>query len=535
MAITRIGWPLGFKTGPGETDVSNHSGIATIRDSSGVVTDVVDGTGSVAAEIVANAYSPDIKADGITDDAPAIQAAINLYSETSRISFVFPPNKTIKCNSGLTFRAGAVSFDLNGSILDFSGMSSGFAITIQPPLDPYSTYAHLRDVLSNGRIVGSGVDGATVDGIKFDRLTAGVGVLTGMSFRNITVHGFRDNFFSDRGTYINHFFNVSSTAATRYGINYPGSEYAGESWSWFGGRVADAHNGTNTAVGIYMGSGGANQLHFYGTCVDYNDIQAVIASGRFRCYGGNHENNKTAAAYQISQSGGDWSELVLACDVSLTEVAPGRTSLITTSGDQCFIDLSSAHIYAYQMTTEFVTVSSGSPKVNWEGLHVIATGGDGQQPAICKNYSLVYQGQDASSPVTVPWVASSGNVGITVGTGAGYLSGNSIRLTWTGVASADAYYEVPCLPGQILLFEGRINVTTAPASTNIYLRVRFVDRLGNLISNTDFRQWAAVTGGYQKFSNWRRVPSGATGCRIDFWNGATAPVAEIDNLYAWVM
>jgi len=52
MAITRIGWPLGFKSGPGETDVSNHSGIATIRDSSGVVTDVVDGTGSVAAAVV---------------------------------------------------------------------------------------------------------------------------------------------------------------------------------------------------------------------------------------------------------------------------------------------------------------------------------------------------------------------------------------------------------------------------------------------------------------------------------------------------
>lgn len=53
MAETRVGWPLGFKNGPGEDSVANHHGIATTRDPvTNAVTDVVDKYGSVAAAVV---------------------------------------------------------------------------------------------------------------------------------------------------------------------------------------------------------------------------------------------------------------------------------------------------------------------------------------------------------------------------------------------------------------------------------------------------------------------------------------------------
>lgn len=534
MAETRVGWPLGFKNGPGEDSVANYHGVATTRDPvTNAVTDVVDKYGSVFSSVSGDTFLS-VVADGITDDAPSIQAQIDNWSESNRAAFKFPLNKRIKLNSGLILRASVATLDLNGSILDFSGMSNGTAILINPPIDPYGPYSALRDCICNGMIIGPDIDATTVDGIKIDAVSIGIGALTGLSFRNLTIEGFRDNLISDRRAYINHLWNVNLIGAHRYNLNYPCSSYAGENLSMFGGRIADAHNASNTACGIYIPSGSNGQLHLFGVSIDYNDTQGLLYSGCVRAYGGNHENNKTTAAWVLNQSGSDYIELVLACDTTLTEASPGRNSYIETTGDQIFVQLG-GFFRAYQMTTELVTVVSGTPKVDWSSLNLLATGGDSLQPQICNFYNSVYQGQDATSPVVTPWTASGASVTPSVGVGAGYLSGNSIRLTWSGAGSANAYYEVNVTPGKILLFEGRINITSAPASTNIFLRIRFVDKAGNLLQNNDIKSWTAITGGYEKFSNWRRVPAGAIGCRIDFWNGATAPVLDLDNIKAWII
>lgn len=476
----------------------------------------------------------EIQADGVADDAAAFQAAINTASETGRKDFKLPQGCTVKLNSGITFRAGAVSLDLNGSILDFSGMTSGVAITINPPLDPYGEYANIRDVLCNGYIKGPTNDATTVDGIKIDRVTAGTGVLTGMSFRNILTKGFRDGIFYDRGAYINHLYNVSIVGAKRYGLNYPGSQYAGENLSMFGGRISDCANTGLTGTGIFMGAGGANQLHLFGTSLDYNDINAVMQSGRLKIFGGNLENNKTSPMFQLDGTGaGDWVELHIAGDISNTEVAPGRPTLISVTGDRCFVDVSSAHWYAYQMTTEMITVVSGLPKITYVGATVLATGGSAQQPKISSYANLIYQGQDAGTPVATPWTPVSGNVAVSVGVGQGIAGGNSIRGIWTGAASSDFYYELPILPSQILMAELNLKVT-ALASGGVFVRIRFLDVGGNLIQNFDAVSYNAV-GGYNKSSSWYRAPRGSAKVRIDIWSGANTATVDVDDVMAWVL
>jgi hypothetical protein len=488
---------------------------------------------AVAAVNAGSLIAP-VVADGVTDDAAALQAGLAQFSEAARGVYIFPKNRTIKLNSGLSFRAGTVSLDLNGSTLDFSGMTSGYAITILPPLDPYGEIVNTRDVLMNGYINGPIADATLVDGVKIDRLTALTGVISGMSWRNVIIKGFRDGVFYDRGSYINHFFNVSVIGARRWGINYPGLEYSGENWSWFGGRIADCHNASNTAAAIYMPAGGINQLHLFGTSLDYNDIQGVIQSGRIKVFGGNVENNKTAAQWQLDATGaGDWIELDLACDTSMTEAVPGRASYITVNGDRAFVDVSRLHMYAYQMTTEVVNVTGGKPRVNYKGIHLLATGGSAQQPNISNYCNMVYQGQDAGTPLTAPWVASSGNVAVSVGTGFGNGGGNSIRGIWTGSASADFYYELAVNPGEIALVEAQVKIT-ALASGSVYLRIRFVDSLGNLIQNNDQVSWSA-TGAFQKVSSWYRCPAGASRVRIDFWNGANTATVDVDDVKAWII
>lgn len=77
-------------------------------------------------------YSNGAKLDGVADDSAAFQAAINALSTltSGRISVSLPTGKTIKLNSGLTFDIGKIYLDGKNCKLDFSGMTSGTAITL---------------------------------------------------------------------------------------------------------------------------------------------------------------------------------------------------------------------------------------------------------------------------------------------------------------------------------------------------------------------------------------------------------------------
>lgn len=90
MAETRVGWPLGFKNGPGEDTVANYHGIATVRDPvTNNVTDVVDKYGSVAAAVV-NVH-PFFRATGggsglVADGVPAPWAVASHHKMTCSLN-----------------------------------------------------------------------------------------------------------------------------------------------------------------------------------------------------------------------------------------------------------------------------------------------------------------------------------------------------------------------------------------------------------------------------------------------------------------
>lgn len=69
------------------------------------------------------------KGDGTTDDATAIQAALNAAS-TQKKSVVFP-SATYKLNSGIIYDPSRHSIIGNGATLDFTAMATGNALTVR--------------------------------------------------------------------------------------------------------------------------------------------------------------------------------------------------------------------------------------------------------------------------------------------------------------------------------------------------------------------------------------------------------------------
>mgnify|MGYP000861603894 FL=1 len=107
------------------------------------------------------------KLDGVTDDSGAFQSSINALSTltSGRISVSLPTGKTIKLNSGLTFDIGKVYLDGKNCKLDFSGMSSGTAITLTGTAYD-KTFGGVMGGLAHLHIVGPSTTG-NVDGVLF--------------------------------------------------------------------------------------------------------------------------------------------------------------------------------------------------------------------------------------------------------------------------------------------------------------------------------------------------------------------------------
>jgi len=118
--------------------------------------------------------------DGVTDDTTAVQAAIDAAEVSGGI--VFFPAGTYKITSPLTVEFGIILEGVReGTILDFSGQSSGNAITI----------GHATNQISKVRIEGITINGGlgTSVGINLSGVNA-TRSITDSSFRDLRIYNF---------------------------------------------------------------------------------------------------------------------------------------------------------------------------------------------------------------------------------------------------------------------------------------------------------------------------------------------------------
>lgn len=265
-----------------------------------------------------------VKGDGVTDDSVAIQNAINscIY-QYNRFEVKFPAGKTYKMNSGLILDIGRIHIDCSNSKFDFSGMSSGTAITLTGISNYDKTFGGAMGGISFAHFVGpdtlSNVDGVLFTGSSDPDMTAPFGSARSI-LRRCVIEKFKFGVtFHNRG-YLGT-LDSCEVYRNRVGVySKAGGIDAYENVALVRGAVFNNH------VNIYIEEG---HVTCFGTSIDYAEyVQMAMRAGSLIL-------NKCHVEYSISnqnygQAGGIYSTNAPLCAIDLDAggVASGLNSAI---------------------------------------------------------------------------------------------------------------------------------------------------------------------------------------------------------------
>ena len=266
--------------------------------------------------------------NGTTNDRDSIQAALDSVTELRHTELKLPPKTKAKLNSGIVIDIANKLIDGSGVIFDFSGMTSGVAVTVTQ-LSPSlvgtgaQSYGHEMSGISRLHMSYGNALGA-VDGILFTGSNLnGVGDPAYGSARSILhrciVHGFRKGVTFHHRAYLVT-ISYCEIASNRLGIHLKaGGVDAYENIAIHRGVIGNNH--TN----IYVEDG---QLYLNGTSVDYGwGMQLAVRSGLLSMTDCHLEHSVRNAGYGTIT--GIYSTQSPLCAIDLQPGAAGISSLAT--------------------------------------------------------------------------------------------------------------------------------------------------------------------------------------------------------------
>lgn len=170
--------------------------------------------------------------DGIVDDSTAIQAVFDHASTLLNAKVIFPTDSKFKCDAGLTIDTNKVLVDFCGSTIDFSGMTTGVAITpTQSQVDPnVATYQNHAHPIENGIFEGPSIQTTAVTCVVLEDPT---NFIAGIKFNNCGFINFATDVSFQDGSFFTTFTGCNFTqtfggVAPQFSIVVPTGDNSGE-------------------------------------------------------------------------------------------------------------------------------------------------------------------------------------------------------------------------------------------------------------------------------------------------------------------
>lgn len=274
--------------------------------------------------------------DGVTDDAPAIQAAIDeITASKKRIGITLPADgMTVKINSGLVFDLSTMSrFDFRGATVDASGMSSGIAFRLSADKDktvvPSNTpYGNSLGSIGNFKLVGPGFN-SLVKGIQFNQPSGTSSSDPGPSrvgLDHFTVDGFAVGIEHFNHAYGEDIMNGEVLHCGNGVVFRNNATDAGERSTYVGVAIFNNTRGIIVGEGATTGGNGGTWMKFIGCSIDYNQVQILVANGAKIELVGCHIEGDAAASYYPGTT-----PIIASGDGSVVRVSGGELVYPTTS------------------------------------------------------------------------------------------------------------------------------------------------------------------------------------------------------------
>jgi len=343
-----------------------------------------------AAALYANGFT----GNGSTDDASAINTTLAACSLASPCQAIFPPNLTIKINSGITIYSGVESVDFSGDTIDASAMATGgtCAITVQPGTGTLGGFGSddrsITRPIRGFRLLGSAISNRSVEGLCIGPATNDV---SNQEFSDFKIRGFHNAITLGDNTYLINFFNGELVNNWSCGLYAYGTTNAGENLNWHGGSIHNNNNAGGTSAGVCMANSqnSIKELNFHGVSFDYNDVAVDDKGGAFDCFGCHFEDSNPAnQLFKVTfNQGFDTGIRIEGGTVSLYDATP-RSSIvgITTNGGNAY----------FKAATRWVLFGTGDT--------IIGSGAVSGNPNVSLQGSTIgFKGSTANNTTSTDW------------------------------------------------------------------------------------------------------------------------------------
>ena len=378
--------------------------------------------------------------DGTTDDSTAINAALTYAATfTGGACVYFPPTSAkYKCNSGLSINTNNVMVNFGGCSLDFTGLTTGNAITIvrtqtDANIANAQDFAH---TISNGVLYGpSGANTSTI-AVYFNDATS-PNTLSGTCFDSMSFINFGQDVYFGSGAFCNEFrhcnFTIYTGTPTTYSITSPAGTNNGERISftgcmWNNRDLVLNHTNVN------------GSMQFINCSFDYSATRIMTVTGGVVFIANSHIEQNSDSNYWFSCTGTNSiinvSDTDLIIQSTKTAYEPFYSDSTCTTGG-----ISLENIRVLGSATTFGLIGGTGKTVVRNMMSPIVFG----LPLVSSYLNSLAYGGFESANYTAEWTLSAGATRSSAQAKSGTYS---LSFPATSSQTPIAYATIPCIAGQ---------------------------------------------------------------------------------------